>query len=422
MARTLVSPAPAQADQTHRKHAELTYDVLSGISFGHLIVRDPDGVTHEFGTAQTEPHATMVIRNWQFYARVLTYGSLGLGESYMDGWWAVEDDRLCECIGIFLKNDVEKALWKNPLLISRMLYHYIATKPINSFRSKSNVHHHYDLSNQFFRLMLGPSMTYSCGVLEQTTNAMQNTLEAIQARKYDLVCRKLQLQPGDRLLDIGCGWGGLLFHAARYYGVQATGITLSSNQAEWIRARIQNQKWSRLVRVEEKDYREAEGTYDAVASIGMFEHVGDAQYGTFMQKVAALLKPDGKGLLHTIGWQKRTWASVQDAWMSTYIFPGGHLPSLDRITAEMQKAEFLIGHIENFKPHYAETLRLWKRNVDANRQNIEKLDAHFDTRFFRMWDYYLQACDAGFRYGRLQLYQILFSSGRQWAFPQRFHY
>jgi cyclopropane-fatty-acyl-phospholipid synthase len=342
----------------------------------------------------------------------------------MDGWWNVSQGTLADFVGVLLANDLGYMVRQHWSLLLRIVALYITRRPSSAERSGANVRHHYDLGNAFYRLMIGPSMTYSCGVLDDRhpLDHPENSLESMQDRKHDLVCKKLGLRSGERLLDIGCGWGGLLFHAAKKYGVRAHGVTLSSEQEAWIKEKISLENLSDRVTVERKDYREVVGEFDAIASIGMFEHVSDKWYGTFMRRMGALLRPEGRGLLHTIGWPKTSRLLEADPFIETYIFPGGHIPSLDRIVVEMQKAGFIIGHIENFKPHYAETLRRWMQNVNIHRQKISELSAQFDERFFRMWEYYLQSCDAAFRYGELQLYQVLFAKGKEWVFPLRMRF
>lgn len=401
-----------------RKEAADVFQLLDYLKKGSLAIRDPDGNRRVFGDPESEVRGTMIVRDWSFFPQVLHEASLGLGESFMEAKWDAEDGDVTSVVGVLLMNDIEDMIRHEPMLLLRSLLRYAATKPVSRDRSQKNVSHHYDLGNDFFGLMLDRSMAYSCGIADPKG---PNTLEEMQYRKFDLVCKKLELKPGQTLIDIGCGWGGLLFHAAQHYGVRATGITLSTEQDSFVRSRIREEKLEGKVSIECRDYREIEGPYDAFASIGMFEHVGDDLYATFMGKVRSLLKPGGKGLLHTIGVQQRVRGSSQDPWIAKYIFPGGHLPSLDRIVTEMEDAGFLIGHIENFKPHYAETLRHWKENVDRNAEEIRDIGG-FDERFFRMWDFYLQSCEAGFRYGTLQLYQVLFSNGREWAFPSRFRF
>lgn len=423
-AREVDASPPSLGGGKEPRQAQVIFDLLGHIRSGLLILRTPDGCSHAFGDAGAADRCVIAVHDWRVFPRVLRDGSLGLGESYMDGWWDVEDGDLARCMGILFRNELDAAVRRSPSLLLRSAVQYVATRPASLQHSAANVHHHYDLGNEFFRLMLGGSMTYSCGVVEDTRplDSDANSIEAMQDRKNDLVCRKLGLREGEHLLDVGCGWGELLFLAAKRYGAIATGITLSDEQAAWIERRAKEQGLAGRVTVLRKDYREAEGTFDAFASVGMFEHVGDAHYGTFMSKVASLLKPGGKGLLHTIGWQGQSWAMFQDPWLTKYIFPGSHIPSLDRIAAEMQSAGFLIAHVENFKLHYAETLRRWKRNVDANAERIRALAPQFDERFFRMWDYYLQTCEACFRRGQLQLYQALLVNGKEWTLPLRLRF
>lgn len=402
----------------------MLHEMLSHLEKGTVTLRDPDGYEHAFGKTGTGPDAYVHIDRWEFYPRLLRDRSLGLGESYMDGWWSAEDGDLVSFIGTLLLNDIERTVRHSPALLLRMARLHLSRRPSSQRRSADNVHAHYDLGNDFFALMLDPSMAYSCGFLDgvSAADAPANTLEAMQERKHDLVCRKLDLKEGQRLLDVGCGWGGLLFHAAKHYGVHAHGVTLSAEQEAWIKRRVREEGLDDRITVERKDYRAIDGTFDAFASIGMFEHVGDRWYGTFMRTIASVLIDGGRGLLHTIGWGQENRSIGSNPWITKYIFPGGHLPSLDRIVAELQRAGCTVGHMENFKLHYAETLRKWKANVADNIDRIRALPNGYDERFLRMWDFYLQSCEAAFRYGKLQLYQVLFQKGWEWTLPSRFRY
>lgn len=414
MASTDASPA--------RKDAETLYAILSHVKRGTLVVREPDGTRRTFGEENSDLSAEIAIHDWAMFTRILADGTLGAGETYMDGMWDVTDNKLMECLGIILMNDIDDVVGQQWVSLVKTGLARLLTRPWSALRSRANVHHHYDVGNAFFRLMLDPSMAYSCGILDDQypVTADKNSLANMQWRKHELVCKKLGLQKDERLVDIGCGWGEMICYAARAYGVKAVGITLSDEQYAWAKQRVENEGLSDRVEVKKMDYRDLTGEFDAFVSIGMFEHVGDENYGTFMRKANELLRPGGRGLLHTIG--DIVPGAGYDPWMQKYIFPGGHLPSLDRIIIEMENAGFTIGHVENFKVHYAETLRHWKENVDAHKEQIAFLGPPHDERWFRMWDYYLQSCEAGFRYGKLALYQTLFSKGHDWVLPMRFRF
>jgi cyclopropane-fatty-acyl-phospholipid synthase len=285
----------------------------------------------------------------------------------------------------------------------------LRTVPILIQNSRQNVQHHYDLGNDFYQQFLDPTMTYSCGYQLQKTDS----LEQMQRQKYELTCRKLALQPGESLIDIGCGWGGMLIYAAEHYGISGTGVTLSEPQARLARERIEQRGLSDRLKVVIADYREVQGQYDKFVSIGMFEHVGKGNFSTFMQKASDLLTANGIGLLHTIVTQSN---ERNGAWVDKYIFPGGYAPQLHELTQELWVAKLSVAHYENLKPHYAETLKRWAENFTNNRTTITSLDPRYDERFLRMWYLYLQSFEASFRYGGLHVYQLLFYKGKQWQF------
>lgn len=283
----------------------------------------------------------------------------------------------------------------------------LRTMPMTIQNSCKNVQHHYDLGNDFYQHFLDPTLTYSCGYRLHETD----TLEQMQLQKYELICRKLDVQPGDSLIDIGCGWGGMLIYAAEHYGVTGTGITLSLEQAKLAQERVEKKGLSDRIKIIVKDYREIQGQYDKFVSIGMFEHVGQGNFATFMKAASELLKPHGTGLLQTVGTNS---TERNGAWVDKYIFPGAYVPQLHEITRELMTAKLSVAHCESLKPHYAETLKQWRNNFASNRIKIASLSPTYDERFLRMWDLYLQSFEAGFRYGGMQVYQCLFYKGKQW--------
>jgi cyclopropane-fatty-acyl-phospholipid synthase len=273
--------------------------------------------------------------------------------------------------------------------------------------SLNNVSHHYDRGNDFYQLYLDESMTYSCAYFRDGNDS----LEAAQQQKYEHICRKLQLREGETLLDIGCGWGGMLIYAAKHYGTKGVGYTLSREQAEYARRLIREIGLEASVEILLDDYRHITGQFDKFVSIGMFEHVGKSRILTFMKQVKMLLKPGGVGLLHTIGKERKT---PSDGWTMKYIFPGGYIPVLDHVIKVMGKSGFVPMDIENLRLHYAATLNRWAQRFEANANKIESM---FDDKFVRMWRMYLNGSAAAFRNGDLRLYQILFTKGLNNQFP-----
>lgn len=385
------------------------YQLFSLIESGDLTVTNPEGKVFHFGKAGSGLPLHLQIHNPNTYDRILAFGTLGFCEAYMEGWWDEANNNLIELIGLFYRSNVyAKARDKVTIALAlKVIQQRLRTLPVLIQNSRRNVQHHYDLGNDFYQLFLDPTLTYSCGYRVHETDS----LEQMQLQKYDLICRKLALKPGETLIDIGCGWGGMLIYAAERYGVSGTGITLSVEQAKLAQERIEQRGLTDKIKIVIADYREIKGQYDKFVSIGMFEHVGKGNFATFMQKAADLLTPNGVGMLHTIVTQSQ---ERNGAWVDKYIFPGGYAPQLHELTHELWAAKLKVAHCENLKPHYAETLKRWAQNFTGNRDRITALSETYDERFLRMWYLYLQSFEASFRYGGLHVYQLLFFKGKQW--------
>jgi cyclopropane-fatty-acyl-phospholipid synthase len=267
-------------------------------------------------------------------------------------------------------------------------------------RDRTAVRHHYDVSNDFYRLLLGPSLTYSCAYFEQE----DDTLEAAQEQKHELICRKLRLSPGERLLDIGCGWGSLLLHAAARHGVRGVGVTLSTSQAELARRRVADVGLSEVVEIRVADYRELnDGPFDKIVSVGMYEHVGRAELGNYASTVASLLRPGGLFLNHGI----TRLVSEQpdyDTFIDRYIFPDGELHPVTEIQTAMQAAGLEVRDVESLREHYPLTLRRWLANLDAHRPEATALVGEERERAWRL---YIVASMSGFEKGDISIYQVL---------------
>ena len=330
------------------------------------------------------------VHNTGLFTRVLAQGSLGLGESYMEGWWDCQ--RLDEFFYRLLLAKLDEKATSRPGLLE-----FIAAKLINlqtPSRAFQIGKHHYDIGNDLYRSMLGEQLIYSCGFWEHASS-----LDEAQEAKLELVCQKLGLQPGMQVLDIGCGWGGVAKYAAERYDVEVLGITVSEEQAAFA------QKISRglPVTIRYQDYRSLEGTFDRIWSIGMFEHVGPKNYATLMDVVRRCLDEDGLFLLHTIGVQQSTARS--DPWIARYIFPNSKLPSAKEICAAVEN-RFIMEDWQNFGADYDKTLMHWFHNF---QENWSFLRHRYDERFFRMWKYYLLSCAGAFRARVNQLWQVALS-------------
>ena len=268
-------------------------------------------------------------------------------------------------------------------------------------RDAAAISHHYDVSGDFYRLLLGPTMTYSCAVWEDPSVG----LDAAEEEKYDLVCRKLGLHPGIRLLDVGCGWGGMAMHAARTYGVEAVGVTLSREQADLARRRVAEAGLSDQVEIRLADYREIDdGPYDAISSIGMFEHVGAAQLATYFSRMHALLAPQGRLLNHGISRPAGQGPMKRNSFVQRYVFPDGELEEIGTVVSAVQNAGLEVRHLESLREHYALTLRAWVRNLEERYDEAVRLAGPGRAR---VWRLYLASSALGFEAGEIEIYQTL---------------
>jgi cyclopropane-fatty-acyl-phospholipid synthase len=330
------------------------------------------------------------VHNEDFYPRVIRQPHLGLGESYMDGWWDCE--RLDEFIFKTLRVDLDKELrnW-------RIAMHFLKARVINhQTKSKAVVvaQKHYDAGNDLYVRMLGKSMAYTCGYWKDA-----KTLDEAQDAKYELICRKLGLKPGMTVLDLGCGFGGFLKYAAEHYKISGVGINISKEQVKFAREAAKGLPLEfQLI-----DYRDTKGIFDRVVSIGMTEHIGYKNYRGFLKLVRERMSDDGLFLLHTIGSSKSETAS--DPWTNKYIFPNGHLPSIKQL-GEAMEGLFVMEDWHNFGADYDKTLMAWHENFAAHWGEIKN---EYDERFYRMWTYYLLSCAGAFRARRLQLWQVVLS-------------
>jgi cyclopropane-fatty-acyl-phospholipid synthase len=333
----------------------------------------------------------MIVHNDQLFTRVLKEGSLGLGEAYMDGWWD------CKALDQFfyrvLKAELDQKLKINVKLVLNYLYARFCNLQTKT-RSKEVGELHYDLSNELFQKMLDPWMIYSCGYWKDAKN-----LNDAQEHKLNLICKKLKLKPGMRLLDIGCGWGGLARYAAQHYGVTVVGVTISKEQAKYAKEKIGQLP----VKIRLQDYRDLNEQFDRIVSVGMFEHVGYKNYKEFMTVAQRCLKDDGLLLVHTIG--SNTTNTQADPWIDKYIFRNSLLPSVVQIAQSFENI-FILEDWHNFGPDYDTTLMAWYENFLKHWPELRKV---YDKRFYRMWTYYLLSCAGLFRARKAQLWQIVLS-------------
>ncbi|MHB1092969.1 cyclopropane fatty acyl phospholipid synthase [Thiobacillus sp.] len=327
------------------------------------------------------------------YQLVMTKGSLGFGEAYMDGMWECErlDQLFHRLMGARLEDKIDK--WSQLRLLGETLRHSLFNLQ-SSKRAFQVGEQHYDIGNDVFEAMLDPTMSYSCAYWHNAVG-----LRDAQLKKLDLICRKLELKPGERMLEIGCGWGGLAGYAAEHYGVEVVGITISKEQQKLARVRCEGLP----VSIELMDYRDLTEQFDKIVSVGMFEHVGPKNYAAYFDTAHRVLKDDGLFLLHTIG--NSVTSPKTDAWIDKYIFPNGKLPSAREIASTLER-RFLIEDWHNFGPDYDRTLMAWWANFDVAWPFLE---SRYGKRFYRMWKYYLMSCAGFFRSRQGQLWQLVLS-------------
>ncbi len=331
------------------------------------------------------------VRDDTFYNIVFNRGSVGLGESYMNGFWD------CQNLDEFMFRVINSNLANSISLNFRTLMYLLKSKLFNLQtvkKSKEVAIKHYDIGNELYEAMLDKRMIYSCAYWEKATS-----LDEAQEEKLDLICRKLELKPGQKVLDIGCGWGGFAKFASEKYQVEVVGITISEEQAKLAKKICEDLPVTILV----QDYRNLTERFDRVVSIGMFEHVGYKNYRTYMTTVHRVLEKDGLFLLHCIGSNQTVTAT--DPWINKYIFPNGMIPSVTQIGKSIEN-KFILEDWQNIGPFYDRTLIEW---LNRFKSTWPKLRSKYDERFYKMWVYYLSSCAASFRAKRNDLWQIVFS-------------
>lgn len=365
----------------------------SWIGTGSLHVDMPDGRTLTVG--EGEPAAHVRIHRKEALRRMMHDPDFGVGETYMEGGWSPGEGGLLPLFELYFRNSFPEHGGRIKALLARGLR---GLREINGrLRSRRNVQHHYDLDSELFRRFLDEDLQYSCAYFHDP----DMSLEAAQRAKCEHIARKLCLEPGDHVLDIGSGWGGMALHLAREWGVDVTGLTLSDDQIRESQRRAAEAGVKDRVRFLQNDYREHEGSYDAIVSVGMFEHVGRPQYQTFFDTVDSLLAPRGRALIHSIG---RTGPPTESqSWISRYIFPGGYIPAASEATPPIEHSGLALSDLEVWRLHYARTLREWNARFQKNREHFRE---RLGERFCRMWEFYLLGCQAIFTWGELVVFQM----------------
>ena len=366
------------------------------VKVGQLTVLTPNG---SFVAGNGEPHVTIRMHDRRAMLALTMNPELALGELYMDGLLTVENgdiSDLLELASLNLSNKRAPALLR-VLRHVRKLFNPVRLRN-RPRRARRNVAHHYDLSGRLYDLFLDRDRQYSCAYYSDP----RMSLEQAQAAKKRHIAAKLHLdRPGLKVLDIGCGWGGLALDLARDADAEVTGITLSHEQLMAARRRAAAAGLADTCRFELTDYRRVEDVYDRIVSVGMFEHVGEPYYDAYFNRIAECLAPDGVALIHTIGCPLGPGAF--NPWIAKYIFPGGYIPALSEMTSAIERARLLVGDIEILREHYAFTLHEWRRRFMARRKEAAEL---YDERFCRMWEFYLAGCEMAFRHGGLVVFQV----------------
>ncbi len=393
----------AATARTPRMFAMLLRLLASNWTFGRLTVLLPNGETHVLEGRVAGPSGVLAVKDYGFARRVLAAGDIGFAEGYMAGEW--ESPHLAALLETLVENyDHIRRLFDGNWAM--MAVNWLAHRRNRNSRtgSKKNIHAHYDLGNAFYAAWLDPSMTYSSARFE----GAEARLEAGQKAKYAALARMMDLRPGMSVLEIGCGWGGFAEFAAREIGADVTAVTISKEQHDFARQRLFNAGLSDRARVELIDYRDVRGQFDRVASIEMFEAVGMEYWPSYFNKIHEVLKPGGRAGLQIITIQDVLFDeyNARTDFIQKYVFPGGMLPSEERLKPVVAEASLAWGPVERFGQDYAETLKLWDDRFQTAWTDIRRL-AGFDERFRRLWRFYLAYCEAGFRSGRTDVVQLV---------------
>ena len=368
---------------------------------GQLTIIDAAGRSHRIEGPRPGPSVTIRVHTWWTAVRLAFRPRLALGESYMDGTLTIEDGGhiydLLDLLGRSMGSLDDTPLLRWSYAVQRWLRVIEQYNPIGT--AQRNVAHHYDLKDQLYDFFLDRDRQYSCAYFRNG----DEPLEDAQFDKKRHIAAKLLLKPGQKVLDIGSGWGGMALFLSQEFGVDVTGVTLSREQHAVSSRRALEGGVADRVRFKLLDYREEPDRFDRIVSVGMFEHVGAAHYLEFFTKAKALLADDGVMLLHSIGRMEPPGGT--NTWLRKYIFPGGYTPALSEVLAAIEKVGLWVTDIEVLRLHYAETLRHWRDRFQANREHIKEL-AGYDERFCRMWEFYLAGCEVSFRYMNQMVFQI----------------
>ncbi|MEC9346819.1 MAG: cyclopropane-fatty-acyl-phospholipid synthase family protein [Pseudomonadota bacterium] len=371
------------------------------ITVGTLTIIDHHGVAHSFRGAAEGPHVAIRLHDARVGPEIAFQPKLKVGEAYMDGRLTLEKGSLYDFLDLAVTNMAKLNHQRGPLVrwLQQTMNALDVYNPVG--RAQRNVAHHYDLSDELFDLFLDTDRQYSCAYFRTP----QDDIESAQEQKKRHIAAKLMLQPGQRVLDIGCGWGGMALYLASIADVEVVGVTLSREQHAVATRRARAAGLDDRVTFRLQDYRHETGPYDRIVSVGMFEHVGRLHFAEYFTKLHDLLAPDGVALLHTIGCADPPGPVA--GWIRKYIFPGGYLPSLSELVPHLERLGLWLTDFESLRFHYADTLKAWNERFQAHRDHVR--DNLYDERFCRMWEFYLQACEVNFRKSWLTVFQMQMS-------------
>ena len=363
-----------------------------------FILIDANSIKYAIGNPKKEKPITVKLLDKKLHYKLLLYPDLYFGEAYTDGTLKIENGSLTDFLEIAQKNIArgEINMFGQILNQIRGTYRYLTNFNFVK-KSKNNVAHHYDISEDLYDIFLDPKRQYSCAYFKNEND----TLEIAQNNKIDHIIKKLNLQPNQKVLDIGSGWGSLAIEIAKKSQCEVTGITLSQNQYEYSLKKAKENNLENQVQFKLADYRDFNEKFDRVVSVGMFEHVGRKFYKTFFKRVYELLNDKGLALIHTIG--SVNGPRNPQPWITKYIFPGGYTPSMSEVAGPIEKSGLVVSDVEVLRMHYSHTLRSWKERCLNNKSKIVEM---FDEKFFRMWEFYLASCEMAFKWGDQVVFQF----------------
>lgn len=402
-------------------YQRLVLDALGRMTVGCLRLRLPGGEVRTIGTPGAETSATLRVLDPAFFQKCVLFGDVGFGESYVAGDWETDSiERVLAWAILNVENSPAMSGSKTRKVALNLLQYYNRAlhllRPNSIATARRNIAEHYDLGNDFYRLWLDPTMTYSSALF----TASGQSLEAAQTAKYAALCRQLQLQPSDHVLEIGSGWGGFASHAARHYGCRVTTVTISEEQFKYARERLAREGLAERVEIRLTDYRAITGSFDKVVSIEMMEALGDRYLETYFAKIHEVLKPGGLVALQYITVPDSRHPELKRGidWIQKHIFPGSLLLSVGRVnTALNRTGDLFLHHLEDLGASYAQTLHAWWETFNARTAEVRALG--FDARFIRKWNYYLQYCEAAFAMRNISVVQATYTRPNNRALHQK---